>query len=163
MDPFVFIDEQNISDEICNTIISIDDNAGYIPLYPEESSSWFSIINHLIPNISTAITNFIRHHSLDVYNMKNIIQNSDFLQANMQIYKSATDKYHNDFKMIENKHSTLSYLWCLSPSADIIFGKSYKVSIKKGDLVLFPASWEYPYKLDPIGIYLKGTLYTSYE
>jgi hypothetical protein len=95
--------------------------------------------------------------------MKNIIHNSEFLQANMQIYKSVTDKYQNDFKIIENKHSTLSYLWCLSPYADIIFGKSYKVSIKKGDFVLFPASWEYPYKLDPIGIYLKGTLYTSYE
>jgi hypothetical protein len=161
MDPFVFIDKNNISHELCDTIVSMEYDSD-IPLYPDESSPWFSINNILIPNISIAIGDFVDEYSLDMYNMENIMQHSEFLQDSMNIYKNMEDRYQNDFKIIENNQSSLSYLWCLGPSADIIIGKSYKIFLEKGDLVLFPASWEYPYKLDPTGIYLKGVLYTLY-
>ena len=161
MDPFIYIERKNIPAEICDTILSIDDE--YIPLYPIVSSPWFNITNILIENITSAITCFIEKNSLNVYNMNNIIQNLNFLQANMVLHRTFDSNYHNDFSVIENTHSTLSYIWSLGPSVEVVFGKSYKIHIEKGDLVLFPASWEYPYKLDSAGIYLKGTLYTSHE
>jgi hypothetical protein len=161
MDPFIYIERKNISDVLCDAILSIEDE--YIPLYPTESSPWFDITNILTENITSAVTVFIERNSLDIYRMHNIIQNSDFLQTNMVLHRQVDSNYHNDFKVIDKTHSTLSYMWSLGPTVEIVFGKSYKINIEKGDLVIFPASWEYPYKLDSSGIYLKGTLYTSYE
>ena len=161
MDPFIFIEKKSIPEKLCMEILSIEDED--IPLYPEESSSWFSIINRLLPILTHTITEFIDKQSLEVYNMHNIIENSILLQTNMVIYRKVDELYHNDFNIIDTNHSTLSYFWCLGPSVEVTFGKSYTKHIEQGDLVIFPASWEYPYKLDSQGIYLKGTLYTSYE
>lgn len=163
MEPFIFIDKTNLNKTLCDDIISLEPVSTIIPLYPEESSEWYSITNHIIDKLENAIQCFIQKHSLNIYNMHNIIQNSDFLQANMVIYKGFDDNYHNDFIVTNHIYSTISYIWCLESKSDIIFGKSHKITMEKGDLLLFPASWEYPYKLDADGIYLKGTLYTSYE
>lgn len=192
MEPFLFIDKQNISKTLCDYILSlhlytithlnenqienitneyvsdstlkiVNDVNIIIPLYPEESSDWFSITQYIIDKLESAIKCFIEKHSLNVYNMDNIIQNSDFLQANIVLYKKFDNVYHNDFLVTKKVHSTLSYIWCLNTTCTIVFGKSHTIIMEKGDLLLFPASWEYPYKLDADGIYLKGTLYTSYE
>lgn len=161
MNPFIYIEKNNISKDLCDVILLIEDPD--IPLDPDKSSPWFDIINQLVPKITSAVSAFIAQNSLDVYNMKNIIDTSTFLQNNMVLHRSFDTKYHNDFIVINKTHATLSYMWCLGSTVEIMFGKLYKKTIEKGDLILFPASWEYPYKLDPTGIYLKGTLYTSYE
>lgn len=163
MEPFVLIEKDNILNELCDTILSIGENNNIIPLYPEESSIWFDIISELTEKLLLSVEKFMQKYSLNIYRMINIVQSPSLLQPNMEIITPIDNIYRNDLYLIENTHSTVSYIWCLSASCNIVFGKSYRVFIKKGDLVIFPASWEYPYKLDPSGIYLKGTLYTSYE
>lgn len=161
MEPFVFIDKNNISEEVCEMIIHT--NQTIIPLYPEESNLWFSITNTLSDHLTHAIECFIKKYSLYNYNIMNIVQNTSFLQTNMEIYRTTDVAYHTDFFVTDKIYSTLSYLWCLSDGLTIIFNTTNSFSLNQGDLLLFPASWEYQYKFDSNGIYIKGTLYNSYE
>lgn len=161
MEPFIFVDNNNISNEFCDTILNLGETI--IPLYPEESNDWYSITNLLVLNLTNAIESFIQKYSLDIYNISNILQNTSFLQSNMEINQTSNDIYHSDFGVTDKLHSTISYLWCLSENANIIFNGFYTINIKKGDLVLFPATWEYQYKFLSPCIYIKGILYNSYE
>lgn len=161
MEPYVFIDKNNISEQLCDTIINT--NETIVPLYPEESNIWFAITNTLVDHLIYAIECFITKYSLYNYNILNIVQNTSFLQPNMEIYRTGDFAYHTDFFVTDKIYSTLSYLWCLSDDLIIIFNTTNSFSLKQGDLLLFPASWEYQYKFDSNGIYIKGTLYNSYE
>jgi hypothetical protein len=75
---------------------------------------------------------------------KNIIKN-----RNCYKYENMPNLQHKNtyFKINEEIHKELiQYFWALEDGAIIIQKKTYYV--KKGDIIIFPNSWVFPYELN---------------
>jgi len=96
--------------------------------------------------------------------MTKLVSNLNFKLKSYNSQNQSTIKFEK--RIINNKEKLLTYIWFLTDTNDKIhFWNNHVVECKKGSILIFPASWCFPYKeineCNKKKIILYGNLYRS--
>jgi hypothetical protein len=175
MEKYIYLKSNCIDENTCNYIINVYNKEDIIiPSLPDISSNWYNIVNNIL--FDKLRINIIEYNNIiSSTPIENLIINTysdSFIQLNMRLssFDKIQSNYTSDFNIKQNIYSIVSYIWFLDNndhgSFQIIFWDNYIIKPNKGDLIIFPASWEYPYKIinnKDTFIYIKGILYNTYD
>jgi hypothetical protein len=116
---------------------------------PNNDNIWLNIHNYLTNEITRRLQNFmndVKQTSLDT----DMFIHEPYL---IQKYKQNSGKYvqHSDdyYSKELNSYRCITFIWYLNDvenGGETVFWDDYKISPKKGKLVLFPALWCFPHK-----------------
>ena len=170
-----FIFQSNIVvDSLCNDIIdnskqSTDKNTENIII--DDSEQW----KHIKTDLDVYLFQFMEKciESITPIVIHNIFGDNIFLQTDMILYHKFNENYSNDFSiLLKHCNSMFTYIFFLSENTDnnakIVFWNKYTLYPQKGDIIVFPADWTYPYIMmnsdNRIVEYhfIKGLLYQQY-
>jgi len=156
---FIHISHNSITCELCDDILNIfEKNIINNNLYVESKNCCYEIMDNDYKKIKiflkNELTRSVMRYSKNISKTNKPIIDQNVLFDKFKFYIKS-DRYINSdnydiqdrFNWNTNGWKMLNFIWFLNDiDGEIVFWNNYSIIPKKGTLIIFPASWCFPYK-----------------